>query len=49
MIRITIIKIVVRIIFSDSEETGSSAIVLNHFHIIHKSISFIKNLFLSFS
>ena len=35
-------------IFSDSDETSSSATALNHFHIVHQSISSIYYLFFSF-
>ena len=35
--------------FCDSGEAGSSAAVLNHFHIMYKSVSSIEHLFFSFS
>ena len=37
------------VIFSDPNETSSSVIILNYFHIVYQSISSIEHLFLSFS
>ena len=35
--------------FCDSDEADSSAAILNHFHIMYKSVSSIEHLFFSFS